>query len=242
MSEPFLIDRLAPQAGERILDLGCGPGLHAARIAAAGAHVVGIDIDPEMIALARARCPELRFEVGDAQEIPLDGPFDAVYCNSVLHWIKEPERVIASVHRVLRPGGRFLAEFGRRGGLRTIVAAFEDAARAFGCGPWESPYYFPTTGEYATLLEREGFEVFLAVQFDRPENIGGEAGLWDCIRSFHDLIDRVPPDRQEAFYRQIGERLRSFFCREGVWDTDYYRHLQVVALRADGLVTEVGRT
>jgi SAM-dependent methyltransferase len=131
MSEPFLIDRLAPQAGERILDLGCGPGLHAARIAAAGAEVVGIYLDPEMIALAKARFPQLRFEVGDAREIVVDGHFDAVYCNSVLHWIKEPERVIATVHRSLRPGGRFLAKFGRRGGLRTILAALDDAARAF---------------------------------------------------------------------------------------------------------------
>jgi hypothetical protein len=104
------------------------------------------------------------------------------------------------------------------------------------------PYYFPAPGEYATLLERGGFEVFHVVQFDRPENNGGEAGLWEWIRSFHDLIDRVSPDRQEAFYRQIEEKLRPFFCREGVWETDYFRHLQIVALRADGLVTAIGRT
>src|SRR5260221_6945847 len=100
-----LLDLLAARSGERILDLGCGTGHLTDRIAAAGAEVVGIDSSPAMVEQARRSYPPLRFEVGDARDFSFPEPFDAVFSNAVLHWITEPERVLACVQRALRPGG-----------------------------------------------------------------------------------------------------------------------------------------
>src|SRR5205807_8916159 len=64
-----LVELLAPKAGERVLDLGCGTGALTAEIAARGVEVLGVDRSEEMIAQARKKFPELRFEVMDAREL-----------------------------------------------------------------------------------------------------------------------------------------------------------------------------
>src|SRR4051812_17242233 len=106
-----LIDLLDPVAGERILDLGCGTGELAAKIAERGATVVGLDSDANMIEQARARFPHLEFVCGDGHEFSL-GQFDCVFSNAALHWLTRPRAVTASVRAALRDGGRFVAEQG----------------------------------------------------------------------------------------------------------------------------------
>ena len=114
---------LAPQPGERILDLGCGTAQLTAQIAAAGAHVIGLDSSPAMIEQARSNYPELQFELADARDFHFAEPFDAVFSNAVLHWISAADRVARSLFLALKPGGRFVAEFGGRGCVREIRAA-----------------------------------------------------------------------------------------------------------------------
>src|SRR5436305_1929420 len=92
-----LIDVLVPRWGERVLDLGCGTGHLTARIAEAGAEVVGIDSSAEMIAEARRQFPHIRSEIADARDFAFDEPFDAVFSNAVLHWVKPPEEAVACV-------------------------------------------------------------------------------------------------------------------------------------------------
>src|SRR5262249_35286620 len=116
-----LVELLAPQPGEHVLDLGCGTGHLTAAIAKAGACVVGIDQSPEMIAQARKHYPNLRFESGDARRLAFAEEFDALFSNAVLHWISEAELVVQSVARALKPGGRFVAEFGGKGNVRAII-------------------------------------------------------------------------------------------------------------------------
>lgn len=228
-----LIDILRPRAGERVLDLGCGTGHLTARIAEAGAEVVGIDSSPEMIAEARRLYPGLSFEVADARDFAFDEPFDAVFSNAVLHWVKPPEEAIACVRRALRPGGRFAAEFGGRGNVATIVASLDAASRAVGLGAWEHPWYYPGIGEYAPLLERAGLEVTDAVLFDRPTALEGPDGLRHWIEMFvRDLVARVPADRREAFFRHVEDAARTHLHRDGTWYADY-RRLRVVARRQD---------
>src|SRR5690242_15677096 len=103
-----LLELLAPQPGERVLDLGCGTG----QLAAAGAEVVGLDHSPAMVEQARRLYPQLRFELGDARRFAFAKPFDAVFSNAALHWVREPEAAIACIRDALKPGGRFVAEFG----------------------------------------------------------------------------------------------------------------------------------
>jgi len=122
-----LVDLLKPKMGERILDLGCGTGVLTSEIASRGAEVYGIDRSIEMIEQAKSKFPTLRFEVADARELKFNEEFDAVFSNAVLHWIPEPEKVAAGIARALKPGGRFVAEFGGKGNIQTLVKGFHAA-------------------------------------------------------------------------------------------------------------------
>jgi trans-aconitate methyltransferase len=231
-----LLDLLAPLPGERILDLGCGTGHLTAKIAEAGTGVVGMDSSSEMIAEARRLYPNIRFEVADARDFAFDEPFDAVFSNAVLHWVKEPETAIACVRKALKPGGRFVAEFGGRGNVRTIVSALDAASRVIGLGAWEHPWYYPGIGEYAPLLERAGLEVTTALLFDRPTPLEGEQGLRQWVKMFcGSLLGRVPPADHEGFFRQVEDAVRPTLYRDGQWFADY-RRLRVLACRSDTFV------
>src|SRR5499427_9032733 len=119
-----LVELLAPKAGERILDLGCGTGALTAEIAGRGAEPLGVDQSEEMISQARKKFPALQFEVLDARELRFHAAFDAAFSNAVLHWIPEAEQVISGVAQALKPGGRFVAEFGGKGNIQKLVEGF----------------------------------------------------------------------------------------------------------------------
>src|SRR5215218_857596 len=163
-----VVELLAPRPGERIVDLGCGTGALTAQTA--GAEVLGIDASDAMIARARELYPWLRFEVARGENFAVETPVNAVFSNAALHWMSPPEVVATSVARALEPGGRFVAEMGGIGNIATIVAAMYQALAEEGI-PREqvrNPWYFPSIGEYASLLEHAGFEVRFMQLFDRP--------------------------------------------------------------------------
>ncbi len=81
-----LIDLLAPQTSERILDLGCGTGQLTERLAATSAEVVGMDSSPEAIDKARINYPQIEFRVSDGANFRCDRAFDAVFSNAALHY------------------------------------------------------------------------------------------------------------------------------------------------------------
>jgi len=226
-----LIELLAPQTGERILDLGCGTGQLARQIADRGASVVGIDSAPAMIEQARGSYPDLHFEVADARNFKFAQPFDAVFSNATLHWIKEADAVAHSIAHALKPGGRFVAELGGKGNVEQIHTALRAAAIAAGyAGAAELDlWYFPSVGEYATVLERHGFEVSYAAHFDRPTPLEGEEGMRQWISMFgNSFLSQIAESRREDFLRNAEEQLRPRLYRDGTWFADY-RRLRVVA-------------
>lgn len=129
-------------------------------LVAAGADVVGVDASAEMIAQAKARGLDAR--LANACELDFSREFDVVFSNSVLHWIREPERVIDSVARALKPGGRFVGEFGGHGccGAGVVAIAAVLAGRGIDIGQ-VNPWYYPTAREYRLRLEAGGFAVGL---------------------------------------------------------------------------------
>src|SRR5262249_46008512 len=148
--------------------------------------------------------------------------FDAVFSNAALHWVKPPEAVIACVRRALKPGGRFVAEFGGKGNVQAIAAALTEAARAVGVEPPENPWYFPGIGEYPSLLEAAGLEVTFALLFDRPTVLEGEPGLRRWVEMFASwALSAVPAARREEFFRRVEERLRPTLYQDGTWYADY---------------------
>ncbi|HLI26151.1 MAG TPA: class I SAM-dependent methyltransferase [Chloroflexota bacterium] len=101
-----LLDAVHAGPGTRLLDVACGPGYVAAAAAARGARARGVDFAAAMVALARARYPQVAFAVGDAEALDFpDAQFDAVTCNfGVLH-LARPQQALAEAYRVLAPGG-----------------------------------------------------------------------------------------------------------------------------------------
>jgi SAM-dependent methyltransferase len=228
-----VIELLAPLAGEHILDVGCGTGHLTAQIAASGAQVVGIDRSDEMIATARRNYPALRFEVADAERFRFPEVFDAVFSNAAIHWMKDQRGVASSIRQALKPGGRFVAEFGGRGNVRRIEAGLRRALRQAGYDVSDEPYYyFPTVGEYSTLLESTGFTVTFAAWFERPTPLeGGEAGLRDWLQVFTDhFMKQVPMDQRPAIIEAVEDALRTALFRDGTWYADYCR-LRVAAVK-----------
>lgn len=227
-----LVELLAPKPGERILDLGCGTGALTAEIAAAGAEVFGVDRSTDMIAEARKKFPALRFEVIDACELSFTGEFDAVFSNAVLHWIREPERVIVGVEKALRPRGRFVAEFGAKGNIQRLVDGMERACRAMGISQpvTAALWYYPSIAEYSSLLEKHGLEVSHAALFDRPTKLeDGEKGLDNWIHMFAQaFMDTVGPERLEAWTREVERQTRPDLWKADHWELDY-RRLRIAA-------------
>lgn len=219
-----VVSLLDPQPGERILDLGCGTGHLTQQIADAGAEVVGLDSSVEMVAQARALYPDLTFIHGDGADFHFDQPFDAVFSNAALHWIKQPEQVADCVHAVLKPGGRFVAEMGGAGNVETYLQAAFDAFEALGYPLPEHPWYFPSPGEYATLLEARGFRVTYMIHFDRPTTLDGDEGLANFARIFTpQFIEMVAEEQRGAFFREIENRTRDRLYVDGRWVMDYVR-------------------
>ncbi|MEZ0373685.1 MAG: class I SAM-dependent methyltransferase [Candidatus Sericytochromatia bacterium] len=108
-SDPVLWRLLGETAGQAVLDAGCGTGYLSRQLAARGAIVTGIDISPEMIAIARAKGPEsIGYAVDDLTSLETlpDQSFDAIVSNYVLMDLPDLDGAAAALQRVLRPGGR----------------------------------------------------------------------------------------------------------------------------------------
>jgi trans-aconitate methyltransferase len=161
--------------------------------------------------------------------------FDAVFSNAVLHWIPEAEEVIDGVAWVLKPGGRFVAEFGGKGNIQNLVTGFQRAFAALGMRPPEgvSPWFYPSVAEYAGLLEKHGLEVREASLFDRPTALEeGERGLENWIRVFRrTFVEKMGEANAERWIREVERQCRSQHFRDGSWVLDY-RRLRIAAWKA----------
>ena len=228
-----LIELLNPQPGQRILDLGCGTGHLTAQINARGADVVGLDASASMIAQARQNYPQLKFVLGDARSFRFDEQFDAVFSNAVLHWIPAAAEVVASVGRALKSGGRFVLEMGGKGNISRIVDALTSVLEASGY-PAVNPWYYPSAGEYATLLEQHGFQVEALWMFDRWTKLEHpEKGLREWLEMFAGpWFEGIPAQAGREITAQIESRLRASLWREGAWWADY-RRLRVISRLAE---------
>jgi ubiquinone/menaquinone biosynthesis C-methylase UbiE len=232
-----LVELLAPRSGEKILDLGCGSGQLTRKIADLGASVVGADSAPGMLAQACEQFPELNFVLADATRMefraPLvEGSFDAVFSNAALHWMRPEKAAAANIARLLKPEGRLVAELGGKNNVRHVSEAAAQAVVEAGFQPVteDEDWFFPSIGEYASLLEDEGLEVLYASLFDRPTpQEGGEEGFRFWLAMFGwKMFQHVPPEDAPGVLSRAEEILRPKMCRDGEWVLDY-RRLRLVA-------------
>jgi trans-aconitate methyltransferase len=223
-----LVELLAPRAGERVLDIGCGTGELTAAIAARGAAVTGLDFSDAMVETARARHPALTFVAADAQSLTDHAAFDAVFSNAALHWMPRMEDVVAGVARALARPGRFVAELGGAGNTATVLRGLRAVLPTLGEDPERHiPWTFPSPATYATLLERHGFRVRYLTHFDRPSRMAGEEGLRTWLALFSERLLHALGDRRETFFARMEDACRPTLYRNDAdgprWDIDYVR-------------------
>ncbi len=218
-----VLEWLDPRTGEQILDIGCGDGQLSLRIADAGATVTGVDSSAQMVAAARER--GVRAEQASVEELPFrDGAFDAAFSNAVLHWVRDHDAMMREVHRVLRPGARFVAEFGGHGNIAAIVVAFAAALEKHGfAGREENVNYYPTPAVYRRRLERHGFKVDQIELIPRPTPLA--TGIAEWLRTFRrGVLEALPESAREAVVRDTEELLAPVLRdEEGQWTADYVR-------------------
>lgn len=194
------LDLLAPNAGERILDIGVGPGLLAhdlARLVGPEGEVLGVDVSEDMLAIARERLrdlPQARCIRADAVDLGTPGgAFDAAVSTQVHEYVADMPRALAELHRSLRPGGRLLV---LDTDWRSLVWHSGDERRmARILEVWDGHLADPhLPAKLGPLLREAGFEVrrvevfpILAPQW-RP--VSYPAGI---VTSIHDYVLRYGP-------------------------------------------------
>lgn len=217
------LEVLSPRAGERIIDVGCGPGLlvHdlATEVGPKG-RVIGVDSSLPMLKLAERRCadlPQVELIEGDAANLAADdAAFDAVACIQVLLYIADLDRVLDELHRVLTPGGRIaVMETDWRGAvLNSTTPALTDKMMAawdqsvpspnlpVRLGPLLRQHGFTTVHVEAipilsTSYVEQGFSVTMMTQFAR---LARESGTVSVAESQDWLNELVHLGAEDAYF------------------------------------------
>jgi len=185
-----------------------------------------------MIEMARATYPELEFHIADARNFSFTDPFDAIFSNATLHWVQPAESVVRCISTSLKTGGRFVAEFGGKGNIATIIAAVQQSFRELAHSEVDFGWYFPSIGEYASLLEQYGLAVRSAILFERPTPLeDGEKGLRTWFHMFGDRVfHHLPHDVREQVLERTEEKARPHLFQGKQWFADYVR-LRIVAFK-----------
>lgn len=213
---------LAPKAGERILDLGCGDGVLSQKLVEAGAEVVGVDMSEDFVASACRRGIDARLMSGEA--LAFEAEFDAVFSNAAMHWMQGQDAVIAGVARALKPGGRFVGEFGGHGNVAAIVTGLRAIAARYGIDEQLAhPWVFPTAEEHAARLQAGGFEVRRIVLEPRPTPLA--TGIKGWLATFRQpFFNALPEGARNEALDELCNLLKWSLCdASGQWMADYVR-------------------
>ena len=168
---------LAPQSGEKILDLGCGDGDLTLQIQNHQCEVLGIDSSQEMIATAKQK--GLNAKVLSAEDLNYHETFDAVFTNAALHWVSDIDLVVANVYSSLKSGGRFVGEFGGQGNIKSLIDMMSETFQELAdLGEFNNPWYFPSVEEFTIVLEQAGFEVSYIELIPRPTVLKSGINAW----------------------------------------------------------------
>jgi SAM-dependent methyltransferase len=214
-----LVESLAPQPGERWVDVATGTGEVALRAARAGADVTGLDIAPRLLEQARSKSADVEWVEGDAQALPFaDGAFDVVSSSFGLIFAPDQETVAAEVARVCH-GRLGLTVWRPNEGPHAIYAAFSGEQPV-----WPSPDDWGREERLQELLagafELEFQERIWWLEGDTPEDV------WELMSNgappVRALLDSLEPDRAAAFRAAMLEYWSQFETPEGVREPRRY--------------------
>jgi trans-aconitate 2-methyltransferase len=249
-----VLERLAPDPNERILDLGCGTGRLTTELFAAMGEglVVAVDRSEAMLRQAAAqhtwhRGPHpvdadklptrIHMVRADGLHLPFVDAFDAVLSTATFHWILDHDLLFASIYRALVPGGRLVAQCGGAGNLASLLERstelttrkpyrkyFED---------WRDPWLFADVPTTIVRLDRAGFRAIDVTLVPAPTTLDNRKTYRDflscvCVREH---IARLPNDLQPAFLDALADRAAD---DSPPFTLDYWR-LNITARKPAGI-------
>lgn len=214
---------------QAILDLGCGTGILTVQLAELCNKVIGVDSSQSMIDKAKEQFGNIEFMVCDALALPFENEFDVVFSNAVFHWISDHDALLINIHKVLKPQGLLVCEFGANGNIATIENAFEKACNSLGYD-YEPKFNFPTVENFGKLLENNGFIIDRIYDYDRPTVLKDkEQGLVNWMKQFFASELAVMPEHIQAMvFEKVEELTRKILWNEEEWVVDY-RRLRAIA-------------
>ena len=182
-----------------------------------------------MIEKAKKQFNNIKFMVCDALALPFENEFDVVFSNAVFHWISDHDALLKSIHKVLKPQGLLVCEFGAKGNIVAIEDAFTEACNDMGY-EYEPKFNFPTAEDFGNLLGRKGFLIDKIYDYDRPTVLNdGKQGLVNWMKQFYaSELAVMPKNVQATVCERVGELTRSTLWNGEAWVADY-RRLRVIA-------------
>lgn len=215
--------------GERVLDVGCGPGALTRVLAeiVGASNTAAVDPSESFVEACCRRVPGADVRIASAEALPHeDATFDVVLSQLVMNFVSDPEQAVGEMRRVTRPGGRISAAVWDYGGEMTMLRAFWDAALELDPdAPDESAMRFCREGELAQLFESCGLgdiengALRVEADYDDFEDLWspipagvGPAGAY---------CGSLPPDAQQAlrdaFLRRLGSPAGAFSLSARAW-------------------------
>jgi trans-aconitate 2-methyltransferase len=237
--EVFL-ERRGLRGDEAVIDAGCGTGRVTELLLRhlPNGTVLGVDASEDMVEAARERFagdPRVKVELQDLLELEVEKPADVIFSTATFHWIKDHERLFERLARVLKPGGRLVAQCGGKGNVARTLAAIEqvmgeDRFKGAFAG-WEVTWNFADTGATKVRLEAAGFEAVEAWLHEEPTEFGSVDELARFLKTvvLRPHLAVLPQAERDPFTAAVAAQLAE---EGGVLVVDYVR-LNMLATRSE---------
>jgi len=227
---PRLCDAAAVGRGQRLLDVACGSGVVAREAARRGAAGIGLDRNPDMLAVARRLAPAIDWHEGLAESLPFeDDSFDAVACQFGLMFFDDRVVALREMGRVLKPGGRLVVatwdSLARTPGYAAMVALLERLFGAEVAAGLRAPFVLGDAGEVQELFAAAGIT---GSQVDTQVGEARFPSIEDWVRTDvkgWTLAEAIDDAQYAQLQRVAQEELRRFVAADGSVRFDSPAHI-----------------
>ena len=224
-----LLEFVPENKNQSILDLGCGTGTLTAQLSNFAGTIIGVDSSASMIAKAKKQYSNMQFVVCDALALPFEKQFDVVFSNAVFHWIADHDTLLKQVHKVLKPNGLLVCEFGANGNIATIENAFMNACQDFEY-KYTPKFNFPTVDDFSALLKKNNFMIDELYDYNRPTPLkDNERGLANWMKQFFASdLELMSKKMQDEIIKKVEDLTKKHLYNGDEWIADY-RRLRAIA-------------